>query len=392
MIEIDIQLYTYTLCLVMIAAISSVMCVIHITKNDTLPQTTSKLFQIYFGLGLIAFIKLLTSDTAHIPLNDTSAGVFYIICSYVLFFAIVERARKPLPIIATTVIHLLITYLLLIAEQHEDNMLILSAYAITIYPILGLILIQRSIKSKNCGLIIIAIALILVSVMSPVQLHYIVNLNDPGFAYSLGLIAASVGFTLVGIGYLAFILIREQQLLRIASLHDPLTGLLNRRGYDLSIRATLARAKRLKECISIIVLDIDDFKQINDTYGHNAGDLVLKTLTGTLNKNMRESDEWCRLGGEEFGLILPGCTLDEANKTAEIIRQKIEQISINYEEHTIELTASFGVSSARTFVNRDALFNDADKALYVAKSQGKNRVCISNVDTDSNTDNLNQIT
>jgi len=376
MIEIDLQLYAYTLCLVMIAAISSVILVIHITENDTLPANTSKLFKIYFILGLIGWIGLLTKDAAHLPLNQQAPGLFYIICSYVLFFAVEERARKLVPLVVTTLIHLLIITLLTLANQHADKMLIISAYALTIYPVLSFILIQRSIKFKNPGFMIIATGLILVSIMSPVQAHFLINLNDPAFAYSLGLIAATVGYTLVGIGYVAAILITEQQLLKTISSHDPLTGLLNRRGLDLSIQTMLGRANRSKECISVIALDIDHFKHINDTYGHDAGDFALKSLATTLSEKNRASDIWCRLGGEEFGLILPECPIDVARKTAEKIRQRVEEITVTYEQHTIKFTASLGVSSACASADIDELLKDADKALYAAKNQGRNRVCV----------------
>ena len=376
MIEIDLQLNAYTHCLVMIAAISSVILVIHITENDTLPANTSKLFKIYFILGLIGWIGLLTKDAAHLPLDQQAPGLLYIICSYVLFFAVEERARKPVPIVITTIIHLLIITLLTLANQHSDKMLIISAYAFVIYPVLSFILIQRSIKYKNPGFVIIAAGLILVSIMSPVQVHFLINLNDPAFAYSLGLIAATVGYTLVGIGYLASILITEQQLLKTISSHDSLTGLLNRRGLDLSIQTMLGRANRSKECISVIALDIDHFKHINDTYGHDAGDLALKSLATALSEKNRASDIWCRLGGEEFGLILPECPIDVARKTAEKIRQRVEEITVTYEQHTIKFTASLGVSSACASADIDELLKDADKALYAAKNQGRNRVCV----------------
>lgn len=388
MIEIDLQLYAYTLCLVMIAAITSMILVIHLTESDTLSISTNKLFKIYFALGLIAWISLLTKDAAHLPMDQQASGLFYILCTYVLFFAVEERARKPLPIFIITIIHLLISTLLFLTEQHADKVLIISTYALAIYPFLSFILIQRAIKLKNLGHAIMAFAFIIVSVMSPLQVHFISNLGDPGFAYSLGVIAAAVGYTLVGVGYLSSILISEQQLLRTISTHDPLTGLLNRRGLDLSIRSILGRTNRSKECISVIALDIDHFKHINDTYGHDAGDLALKTLATVLSKKNRESDIWCRLGGEEFGLVLPTCPLDAAQKTAETIRQRVEEISITYEQHTIKFTASLGVSSACSSVNIDELLKDADKALYTAKNQGRNQVCVSEANKAVETSNL----
>jgi len=377
MIEINLQLYAYTLCLVMIAAISSMILVIHLTESDTLSKSTNQLFKIYFFLGLIGWIGLLTNDAAHIPMDQQAPGLFYILCTYVLLFAIEERVRKLLPIFIITFMHLLVVVLLFMTEPHGSKMLILSVYALTVYPALSFLLIQRSIKLKNLGHAIIASALILVSVMSPLQVHFIINLGDPSFAYSLGLIAAAVGFTLVGIGYLSSILISEQHLLQTISTHDPLTGLLNRRGLDLSIRTMLGRANRSKECISVIALDIDHFKRINDTYGHAAGDLALKTLATSLSKKNRASDIWCRLGGEEFGLVLPACPLHVAQKMAETIRQRVEALSTTYEQHTIKFTASLGVASACRSADIDELLKDADKALYTAKNQGRNQVCVS---------------
>ncbi|MGN6390272.1 MAG: sensor domain-containing diguanylate cyclase [Burkholderiaceae bacterium] len=172
---------------------------------------------------------------------------------------------------------------------------------------------------------------------------------------------------------LANVMLRET--LRHQSVIDPLTGLFNRRYMDETIKRELSRAQRKAVPLSLIVLDLDHFKRVNDTFGHDAGDVLLKNVAQALRANIRESDLACRLGGEEMVLILPECDLRIAMQRAEAIRTAIVGLDVRHGGRTLgPATASFGVA---TFPDHgreaDDLFHAADQALYRAKHGGRNR-------------------
>ena len=160
------------------------------------------------------------------------------------------------------------------------------------------------------------------------------------------------------------------------SMRDPLTGLFNRRYLEETMGRELPRARRRGETVGVIVLDLDHFKQLNDTYGHDAGDHVLGRTGELLKHATRGSDIACRFGGEEFALILPGASLDVARKRAEAIRAAFEAMDVEFDGRKIgPVTLSAGVSAMPPDAEDWALaLQQADRALYTAKQAGRNRV------------------
>jgi len=160
------------------------------------------------------------------------------------------------------------------------------------------------------------------------------------------------------------------------SMRDPLTGLWNRRYLEETMGRELPRARRTHQSIGIIVLDLDHFKMLNDTFGHDAGDFVLARIGELLRHATRESDIACRFGGEEFGVILPGATLDAARAKAEAIRSAYAAMNMDYDGQVLGiLTLSAGVASLPAGRQDWAqALRNADKALYTAKQAGRNRV------------------
>ncbi len=158
---------------------------------------------------------------------------------------------------------------------------------------------------------------------------------------------------------------------------DPLTGLPNRRFFLNSVQTLLESARRYGNPLSLMVMDVDNFKSINDTYGHEAGDLVLKSLASILKTNLRQADIPARFGGEEFIVALPNTSLESAYKTAERIRKTFENSTVIHNGREIKTTISIGVAQFRDYMESiDDLIRDADQALYQAKATGKNRVVI----------------
>src|SRR5690349_18811019 len=175
---------------------------------------------------------------------------------------------------------------------------------------------------------------------------------------------------------------RERQLLeanerlRYMSQTDSLTGLDNRRVLEERLAEMFEHAKRLNEPFSCVMCDLDRFKSVNDTYGHQAGDAVLKQFARILENEAREIDRVGRYGGEEFVILLPGTVLDAGVTFAERVRKAVEAHTFTFEGGTLKRTASFGVAGwpHPAVTHCEALVKTADEALYVAKETGRNKV------------------
>jgi len=169
-----------------------------------------------------------------------------------------------------------------------------------------------------------------------------------------------------------------QAKLKEQASRDPMTNMYNRRYFSEVSQKILSIASRTQQALSLIMIDIDDFKKINDTYGHNIGDEVIKLLADKLISRIRESDVAARFGGEEFAIILPHTNLKDATLLAETIRIDIEQTIYKDKNNTLNFTISIGVDEFNhdSDTNVSESLNRADKALYKAKTTGKNRVAI----------------
>ena len=169
--------------------------------------------------------------------------------------------------------------------------------------------------------------------------------------------------------------IMNDRLLHI-SMTDGLTGVDNRRALEQRLHEMFEHSLRLHEHISCVMCDIDHFKKVNDTYGHAAGDEVLKQFAEILKDEAREIDRVGRYGGEEFLMLLPGTALDSAVTFAERVRQRVEDNTLSFEGGTLKRTARFGVAAwpHPKVEGREAMLKAADDALYVAKEMGRNRV------------------
>jgi diguanylate cyclase (GGDEF)-like protein/PAS domain S-box-containing protein len=172
--------------------------------------------------------------------------------------------------------------------------------------------------------------------------------------------------------------------LREQALRDPLTGLYNRRYLNETLSHELQRANRDDGVVSVILMDIDRFKTINDTYGHPVGDIVLIVVASLITKHARSWDVTCRYGGEEFLLVLPNTPLGLAAKRADEIRQACAETIIRHERINLSVTLSFGVAAYPAHGQTAAeIIMNADNAMYISKQTGRNRVTIWNPDEAS---------
>jgi diguanylate cyclase (GGDEF)-like protein len=165
----------------------------------------------------------------------------------------------------------------------------------------------------------------------------------------------------------------EKQRVEELARTDFLTALLNRRAFYAAGEELLQAASRSGRSVAVLMLDIDHFKAVNDQYGHAGGDAVIRAVADLMREQAREKDAVGRLGGEEFAVILPETTLDEAKVQAEQMREAAQALSVPHEGASIHFTVSIGVA-VLAVENVDALLDRADRALYDAKRSGRNRV------------------
>ncbi|WP_136619785.1 MULTISPECIES: diguanylate cyclase [Mesorhizobium] len=177
---------------------------------------------------------------------------------------------------------------------------------------------------------------------------------------------------------LALANLRLRETLRQQSIRDPNTGLYNRRYLEETSSRELRRMERSEQPLAMIMLDVDHFKQFNDTFGHEAGDLVLKQVAGTLLDHARDSDVVSRYGGEEFALMMPATSLADGAERAEAVRKAIKQLHLAHRGRTLgTITASFGVAAFPELgASWAEIVNAADRALYQAKADGRDRVVV----------------
>src|SRR5437867_149407 len=166
--------------------------------------------------------------------------------------------------------------------------------------------------------------------------------------------------------------------LRNQSIRDPLTGLFNRRYMEETLEREVRRAERGHHQVGVMMLDIDHFKEFNDTFGHEAGDMLLRDFGRLLRSNMRGEDVACRYGGEEFVLILPEASPEAALRRGEQLREAGKRLYVSHRGQLIGgVSSSLGVACFPDHgANGEALLQGADAALYVAKNAGRDRVMV----------------
>jgi diguanylate cyclase (GGDEF)-like protein len=169
----------------------------------------------------------------------------------------------------------------------------------------------------------------------------------------------------------------EMELERLART-DVLTGVTNRRHFFELAEPQFASAQRYSHNIAILLLDVDHFKQVNDSYGHLAGDLILQRVARECQGHLRSSDVFARYGGEEFICLLPEQSLEGALETAERIRLMLERAEVLWDHQSIRVTASIGVALLQEdlALTLETLINRADQALYESKANGRNQVTL----------------
>ncbi|WP_051654139.1 diguanylate cyclase [Persephonella sp. KM09-Lau-8] len=181
----------------------------------------------------------------------------------------------------------------------------------------------------------------------------------------------SVEFSILAVFALLINIIKRSERFKTLSETDPLTGIYNKGKFNRILEEELKKVKRYGRPLGLIIFDIDHFKKINDTYGHQVGDYVLKTIAKIVKENIRDTDVFARWGGEEFVIIAPETDISGTRILAEKLRKKIEEYNF---DKVGKVTSSFGVTEATPEDTPDSIVKRADQALYLAKEKGRNRV------------------
>jgi diguanylate cyclase (GGDEF)-like protein len=242
--------------------------------------------------------------------------------------------------------------------------------------VIGLIAIVANVKNKaDIGLGICFISFL--SVLLYVLIHAPLHINPVAFYENFYfLLVICIPAFICGATVFVFMryVIEQNHLLAEQAQYDPLTGLANRRFAFEVIEKSVAFLRRKKSSYCIVMADVDHFKRVNDTYGHQAGDEVIRMFAKYIQDEVRRYDVACRFGGEEFLLFLSDTKPEHALKVAERMRQILKSRPIGFKDKNIPVTASFGVASAGSDELLESVIGIADKALYKAKSEGRDRV------------------
>jgi diguanylate cyclase (GGDEF)-like protein len=211
----------------------------------------------------------------------------------------------------------------------------------------------------------------------PIVLGSLLRPHDETFTSSIWVTAFSIELVLYAIGtvFVIFMLVSDRAVTvhKTAASVDPLSGMLNRRGFSEASNRVIEREAAAGRAVTVMIFDIDHFKSINDRFGHPAGDEILKLFSTVVVSNLRISDLSGRIGGEEFAALL-ACSLDEGVIVAERVREAFETSNIVCEEGPVDTTVSIGVAGGPAGTELEVLLAAADTALYQAKRSGRNRV------------------
>jgi len=303
--------------------------------------------------------------------------VFIILLTSVsLYFLFVKKNIEIAAYVSTTMLFIFLTFFSYVSKNHNFGLVWTLCYPLFVIPILG---------GRN-GLIWI---ILFYSILIPMAYLGIGEWDNGYWSKTAFLRFSMASLTIVYTAYFfesssvaaynTVLEVREKEKqylskLENLSITDQLTGLYNRRYFDDHFEIERQKVERYNSMLCLIMIDIDHFKTINDKFGHQHGDNVLKRFSLLLRKNIRTTDILSRWGGEEFIILLPATSLENAVKLAEKMRKAIEQSTFI---DVGNITASFGVSEVTTSSNsnREAI-HQADKALYQAKNQGRNKVVL----------------
>ena len=349
------------------------MLVIYILGDSSNPPAGLGMFTVYFMAALLGWIAFTLQQVSDNIMTVDVPSVAVIISTYILFLASGRRAQIARGRLTMGIVCLLASLCSLVLPKAQ--MFIVQVSTTTVFFIAaGAICAWRCLKFKNIGDGIISFAALIMCLSLPLVLYYHMIAEKETLAQAIAFGGYSVAYVLVAIGFLASVLIEYQSHLARLSTHDPLSRVFNRRGMDEALQLSLAAAQRRNLPTSAIMIDIDHFDQINNSFGIETGDLVIRTIAELLGKMSRGSDVVARVAGKKFMLVLPETELKHAKVLADRIRQAIGERPLLVDEQRITVTVSVGVTSSKGEVDLDELSQAANQAMNLARQGGRNQV------------------
>ena len=351
----------------------ALIMVVYVLSDSRNPPAGLGMYSVYFMASLLGWVAITLQQGSSAALDLDLPSVAAIISSYILFLAAGQRAEINTGRLGFG----LLVLAACLSAFFLSSGAMFTVYTVTLallFAAAGLVSGVRAWRQRNIGDAIQAAAgLVMLAGISWLQYRYLAGGElERGQAAAVGL--HGIAYALVAIGFLASVLIEYQQQLAHLATEDPLTRLLNQRGQEEALRVSMAAASRGQLPVSAVLLDIDGFRQVNDSFGHEAGDQVLQAVARIMQTHSRATDVIARVGGEEFLLVLPDTDMTAARAVAERIREHIGAEPLVVDDQAIPVTVSLGVSGGHGDITLDELRRQANRAIALAKRGGRNRV------------------
>lgn len=349
------------------------MLVVYVLSDAGNPSPGLGLYTVYFMAALLGWIAFALQQGSAIPMVVDIPSVASILNSYLLFLAAGQRAgfkRGRFALGLICLVACLSVFFLKPLEMFAVQMVSAAFF----FGAAGLLCGWRCWKKSNVGDGIIAGAGLMMLLGVGVALYQWQVLDNFALAQSVSFSIYSSAYTLVAMGFITSMLIEYQHSLSHYATEDPLTRLLNHRGLENALHLTMAEAARGQLPTAAVMTGIDHFKEMNNNFGNDAGDQVIRLVAQCLQRISRASDVVARTGGDEFLLILPHTELDGARILAERLRQDIAERPLVVNQQRIPVTVSVGVAGAIGETDLDKLSHEANRAMHLAKQGGRNRV------------------
>lgn len=287
--------------------------------------------------------------------------------------------HRALWLVLTAMLLYLVVVLIGPSHQQRVNAISILMVPLTGYP--ALVLLRGSQREERARRFLAASFLLLASLMllrlltGISGIHESKGLHEVSWVHSTFYLSVFVIFYCMSIGFM--LMAREQLMLDLArrATTDALTGAYNRHAFEPIAETALAQIERHQQPVSLLMIDLDHFKAINDQHGHLVGDQVLKAVTQVIRRELRGGDVLARYGGEELAVLLPGTDAHAAHQLGERLRERIESTQWPFANEPLHLTASFGLATAVQPETLHDLIQAADQALYAAKAGGRNQLC-----------------
>jgi diguanylate cyclase (GGDEF)-like protein len=348
------------------------------------PIAGMKWFAGSLGLVLAKLILQGFEGKTHPILTAMLPNELYLI-SFVLqmiglrWFLLRRPVRHRWPLLVVGILLAVYTTMFLGDVRYSSNLLNLPAVAVCAVSVWLLVKFGRAPVSRVAAILMVGETVVVAYRAVLTNLRYmrpwetVSAHSDPRWLYSLAAMALLT--TCMAMCYLWYLVTELNRVLAEQARTDPLTGALNRRAIEEAARRETARSIRHGHPLSMIVIDVDHFKLLNDTRGHAAGDLVLRTLVDKVQAMLRTNDLLARTGGEEFTILLPDTAACSGVVAAERLRQALEAIEVRFESELIRFTISAGVAELDARQGDwESMMRRADSAMYEAKGHGRNSV------------------